>query len=222
MKKVIITGPTGMIGKLALQDCLRREEVERVTAITRRKTGVEHGKLREVVHSDFLDYSAISNELKDHDLALYCIGVYTGALPDGEFERITVDYTKAFASALLEQSDKPVFCFLSGAGADRTEKSRMIFARTKGAAENFLLEQDFSRVHIFRPGYIYPVTPRKEPNFGYRAIRSLYPFLSKLFPNMGISSQDLARAMVEVGLQGGEKDTFENQDIREQAERLCE
>ncbi len=219
MKKVIITGPTGMIGNLALEECFRRKDVSQVTIITRRTTGITNPKLKELIHSDYLDYSAISEELKDQDLALYCIGVYTGAVPDDEFEKITVDYTKAFATALLEQNKTPVFCFLSGAGADQTEKSRMIFARTKGAAENFLLKQDLGALHIFRPGYIYPVTPRKEPNFTYRLMRSLYPVLGKLFSNMGVTSEDLSRVMVDVGLNGGEQDIYENKDIRELAGR---
>jgi hypothetical protein len=93
----------------------------------------------------------------------------------------------------------------------------MAFARYKGAAETALLEMGFSRVHLFRPGYIYPVTSRKEPNLVYTITRFLYPLLRKIYPNIGISSEDLAAAMVRTGLYGtGEKDNpvLENKDIR--------
>ena len=75
----------------------------------------------------------------------------------------------------------------------------------------------FPRVHIFRPGYIYPVTPRKEPNRMYTASRFLYPLVRRLYPNIGISSEDLAQAMVHAGLYGtgDNKDPIlENKDIR--------
>jgi len=41
----------------------------------------------------------------------------------------------------------------------------MAFARYKGEAEKALLAEGFSSAYIFRPAYIYPVEPRKEPNF---------------------------------------------------------
>ena len=85
---------------------------------------------------------------------------------------------------------------------DVSLKSRMAFARYKGAAEKVLLKIGFPRVHIFRPGYIYPVTPRKEPNFSYRISRFLYPVLRRVYPNIGIPSENLARAMVHTGLYG--------------------
>ena len=50
----------------------------------------------------------------------------------------------------------------------------------------------------FRPAYIYPVEPRKEPNFGYRLLRAIYPMFRVLFPSQVIGSDDLARVMVDV------------------------
>ena len=58
----------------------------------------------------------------------------------------------------------------------------MAFARYKGEAEKSLLAAGFPRVYIFRPAYIYPVEPRKEPNFSYRLLRAIYPVFRLLFP----------------------------------------
>jgi hypothetical protein len=143
--------------------------------------------------------------------------LYTGSLPNDEFRRITVDYTLAFATALYEKSPQAAFCFLSGHGADQTERSRAAFARYKGAAERGLLTLGFPRIHIFRPGYIYPVTRGKEANLVYTITRFLYPLLRRLYPNIGISSEGLARAMVLAGLYGtseNENPVLENRDIR--------
>mgnify|MGYP000299551936 FL=1 len=150
-------------------------------------------------------------------MAIFCLGAYTGAVPDDIFRQITLDYSLAFARALHRASPQAAFCFLSGQGADQTERSRMAFARYKGAAEKALLETGFPRLHIFRPGYIYPVTPRKEPNLVYTITRFLYHLLRRLYPNIGISSEDLAAAMVHAGLYGtgeNENPVLENKDIR--------
>jgi len=93
----------------------------------------------------------------------------------------------------------------------------MPFARYKGEAEKALLAAEFSRLYIFRPAYIYPVEPRKEPNFSYRLLRAIYPAFRSLFPNQVIRADDLARAMVDVAVRGTEEcegPVFENRDIR--------
>jgi uncharacterized protein YbjT (DUF2867 family) len=220
-KRVVITGASGMVGGCALRICLESPVVSRVTAIGRRPTGISDTRLHEVVVDDFNDYSALPEALENQDAALYCLGAYTGAVPDDLFRRITVDYTLAFAKSLHSASPQAAFCFLSGQGADQTERSRMAFARYKGAAENTLLDIGFSRVHLFRPGYIYPVMPRKEPNRMYTITRFLYPLVRRLYPNIGISSENLAAAMVHAGLYGtGENEgpILENKDIRSMKE----
>jgi len=90
-------------------------------------------------------------------------------------------------------------------------------ARYKGEAEKALLAAGFPRAYIFRPAYIYPVEPRKEPNFSYRLLRAIYPAFRMLFPNQVIRSDDLARPMVHVVVQKTaerESRVFENRDIR--------
>jgi len=211
-----------MVGGLALRDSLRRPEVTEVTSIGRRPTGVADPKLSEVLHEDFTDFGPAIDRFEHCDLALFCLGAYTGAVPDRELREITVDYTLAFADALSAASPEAAVCFLSGQGADPTGRSRIAFARYKGEAENALLRRGFPRVHIFRPGYIYPVAPRREPNFGYRLFRWLYPVLRHLYPNVGLASDALARAMVDAGLHGTpghSSPILENRDIRALADR---
>lgn len=216
-KRVLITGATGMVGGCALRICLENPDVSMVTAIGRSHTGINNTKLREIVVENFTDYSALEDILENQDVALYCLGAYTGTMPDALFREITVDYTVAFAESLHRASPQAAFCFLSGQGADQTEKSRMAFARYKGAAETALLNTGFPRVHIFRPGYIYPVTPRKEPNLMYTISRFLYPLLRRIYPNIGIASENLADAMVHAGLYGTgdiKSPILENKNIR--------
>ena len=99
----------------------------------------------------------------------------------------------------------------------------MAFARYKGEAEKALLTAGFPGVYLFRPAYIYPVEPRREPNFSYRLMRAMYPAFRVLFPNHVIRADDLARAMVDVAIRGTVKRggrVFENRDIRAMVESL--
>jgi hypothetical protein len=76
-----------------------------------------------------------------------------------EFRKITVDYLIEFARVLRASSPGAAFSFLSGGGADQTERSRIAFARYKGAAEKALLAAGFRRLYIFRPALSIPWNP---------------------------------------------------------------
>ena len=118
---------------------------------------------------------------------------------------------------LHSNSPNAAFSFLSGSGADQTERSRISFARYKGMAENALLKTGFPHLYLFRPAYIYPVEPRREPNFSYRLLRRIYPVFRVLFPNQVIQADDLARAMVDTVIQKSGAHgsmVLENCDIR--------
>jgi uncharacterized protein YbjT (DUF2867 family) len=216
-KRIVIVGATGMVGGYALRYALEDLAVGSVTAIVRRSLGISHPKLKEVLHRDFADCSALAEALSGQDAAVFCMGAYTGTVSAAQLRTITVDYTIEFARVLRGGSPDAPFSFLSGSGADPTGQSRMAFARYKGEAENALLASGFPHVYIFRPAYIYPVEPRKEPNFSYRLLRWIYPVFRTLFPNQVIRADDLARAMVDIvaaGTGSAPSQVFENRDIR--------
>jgi uncharacterized protein YbjT (DUF2867 family) len=207
---VIITGGTGMVGNLVLRNGLDSDKITEVRNLVRKPTGFKHPKLKETVIKDFEDYSKHMYLFKDIDVAYFCLGVYTGQVPDDEFKKITVNYSVEFARALKKESPEATLCLLSGAGADRTEKSKTSFAHYKGMAENQIFRLGLN-AYSFRPAYIYPVEPRKEPNVGYRIMKVFYPVL-KAF-GLSVRSTDLAKAMFNIGLSGAEKNVLENKDI---------
>ena len=217
-KRLVIVGATGMVGGYVLRYALDQPDVHVATVIGRKPTGITHPKLKEVLHQDFANCSALAGALSGQDAAVFCLGVYTGAVSDAELRRITVDYTVEFARVLRDSSPGAAFAFLSGSGADPTGRSRMAFARYKGEAENALSAAGFPRVYIFRPAYIYTVQARREPNFSYRLLRTIYPAFRLLIPNQVIRADDLARTMVDAALHGvgTERQTvvLENRDIR--------
>jgi uncharacterized protein YbjT (DUF2867 family) len=220
-KRLVIVGATGMVGGYALRYALDNSTVKSVTSIGRKTLGISHPKLKEVLHQDFADCSALAGALLGQDAAVYCLGAYTGSVSDAELRAITVGYTIEFARVLRNGNPNAEFSFLSGNGADPTGRSRVAFARYKGQAEKALVAAGFPRVYLFRPAYIYPVQPRKEPNFSYRLLRAVYPVFRLLFPNQVIRADELAWAMVDVVLRqtrGRQGLVFENRDIRTMVE----
>src|ERR1700688_438357 len=216
-RRLVIVGATGMVGGYALRYALDDSAVKSVTSIGRKKLGISHPKLKEVLHQDFADCSTLTDALSGQDAAVYCLGTYTGSVSDAELRAITADYTIEFARVLSNSSPNAAFSFLSGNGADQTGRSRLAFARYKGEAEKALLAAGFPRVYMFRPAYIYPVELRKEPNFSYRLLRTIYPVFRVLFPNQVIPADDLARAIVDVAVRKSTEHggmVLENRDIR--------
>jgi nucleoside-diphosphate-sugar epimerase len=214
MKNVIIIGSTGMIGNTILKLCLENKEIGKITLINRKPIDIKNSKVTEIIHTDFMNFESVKNQFTNQDICFYCLGVYTGQVPTQEFNKITIDYTKAFVNALKQVSPQSIVCFLSGQGADSSEKSSVLFAKAKGIAENYILSLKFPHTYIFRPGYIYPVEPRKEPNLLYQIFRVLYKPLSFIYPNIGLTSLQLAQKMLSVGLLGNNKVVLENSDIR--------
>ena len=181
-KRLVIVGATGMVGGYALRFALEDSAVISVMAIGRRPLGISHPKLNEVIHQNFSNCSALAEPLSGQDAAIFCLGVYTGAVSDTQLREVTVVYPIEFARVLHLSSPDSAFSFLSGSGADQSGRSRMAFARYKGEAETALLRTGFSHVYIFRPAYIYPVEARKEPNLDTESC-------ARFIPCFGLSSR---------------------------------
>lgn len=210
--KIVIAGGTGMVGKKVLELCLAAEVISEVRSLVRRPTGQVHAKLREYVVADFVHPEA--EAFVGCDVTFFCLGAYTGSVSNELLKTITVDYAVAFAKALEAGNPGARLCLLSGAGADRSEKSRTPFALYKGMAENQIAALNL-QFFTLRPGYIYPTEPRKEPNIGYTIMRVLYPVIKLLGPKYSITSQQLADALFLIGMKGAGREVLENKDILE-------
>ena len=213
-KVVLIAGATGMVGSRVLARALEQEEVSKVIVYGRSSVDFIHPKMEEVLSPVFDHFPiALLEKLPKVDHLLFCVGVYTGAVKREVFREITVDYPVELAKKHLEVNPAGAFTLLSGQGADRTEKSRMMFAKDKGIAENALSAMSNGRFFSFRPGYIYPVIKRQEPNFSYRLSRALYPLLKALGPKYSITSYELAEGIFASALNHPKGEVLENHEI---------
>jgi uncharacterized protein YbjT (DUF2867 family) len=188
-----------------------------VVALVRAATGQAHPKLREVIHQNFLDYGLIEDELTGLDAGFFCLGVSSAGLSEAEYHHITHDVTLAAAATLARLNPQMTFAYISGAGADSTERGRVMWARVKGQTENALRRLPFKAVYLFRPGAIRPlhgITSRTRLyRVLYRVLTPLFPLLKAVSPDSLTTTEQLGKAMIRAGLEGAPKAVLEMRDI---------
>ncbi len=211
--KAIITGVTGMVGEGVLHECLLHPEVESVLAITRRPSGVRHGKLKEIVHQDFSDFSSIEKELSGYNAGFFCMGVSSVGMSEKTYQHLTYDLTMALARMLSKLNPDMTICYVSGMGTDSSEKGRIMWARIKGRTENDLMQLPFRSAYMFRPAFIQPTRGLKNTHWFYHAFTPLFPFSKALFPGYFLTLKEIGLAMINSVGRGPEKRVLEVRDI---------
>ncbi len=205
-----------MVGKGVLLECLDSPDVESVLVINRKSLGLKHPKLKEVLHSDFFDLAPVASEMKGYDSCFFCLGVSSAGMKEEEYTRLTYGLTLTFAKTFISQNPGSVFCYVSGAGTDSSEKGKVMWARVKGRTENALLALPFKAAYMFRPGFIEPLkgirSATKLYNTLYIILRPLFPIFRAL-PKYATDTVRVGRAMINVGLAGYEKNHLECTDI---------
>ncbi len=213
---VIIFGATGMVGQGVLRECLLDPDVQLVLSIARSATGQEHAKLRQLLHQNFLDFSAIERELTGFEACFFCLGVSSVGLAEQDYRRVTYDFTMAAARTLVTLNPGMTFIYVSGAGTDSSENGRSMWARVKGRTENALLAMPFKAAYMFRPGVIQPLHGIQSKT---RSIRLLYALMKPLlpllrrFPRYVTTTEQLGCAMLRVAKNGYSKRVLESADI---------
>lgn len=212
--KLLITGATGTAGSEVLNEALRDESVESVLVLSRRELDVGHEKLKVVLHTDFLHYDGLESELQKCDACIWCLGISQSQVNKKEYQIITHDYTLAAAQALVRNNPYATFVFLSGAGADSSEKSRTRFARVKGKTENALMKMNLGRLVIARPGGIKPTKINPNTSLFNKMAVPLFPIMEWLTPRLVITAHALAIALIHAAKFGAPKTILENTDLK--------
>jgi uncharacterized protein YbjT (DUF2867 family) len=215
--RVVVFGATGMIGQGVLRECLLDPEIDQVLCIVRRPTGKQDAKLREIVHPDFLDFSAIDSQLSGYDACFFCLGASSVGMTEAAYHRVTYEVAIAAAQALLNRNPNMTFLFVSGLGTDSTESGRTMWARVKGKTENAILKMPFKGSYAIRPAYTQPLHGIKPASKLYRVLGAvaapLYPVWKGLFPRHVSTTEQLGRAMIYVAKHGAPSRVLEIADL---------
>lgn len=216
--RALVFGASGMIGGGVLRECLEEPRVESVLSVGRRTVGLTHPKLDELIRADLFDLAPIAHRLEGCDACFYCLGVSSAGMDERAYRRITLDLTVAVAGALERASPGIVVCFVSGQGSDGSGRSRVMWARVKGEAENALLDGPLD-AYVLRPGFVQPMKGVRSATRLYRLLYGvtlpLFPVVRRLFPRNVTTTTTLGRAMLRVAADGWPKRILETRDINE-------
>ena len=214
---VVLFGATGMVGQGVLRECLRDAGVTDVLTVGRSPTGQTHPRLREIVHADLLDFAPLGSTLSGFDACFFCLGVASAGMAETDYRRITFGITLAAATTLVRLNPGMTFIYVSGAGADSSERGRVMWARVRGETENAVLRLPFRTAVVIRPAGIIPLhgITSRTPLYraAYAVTRPIWPLLYRMFPQFVTTTERLGQAMLRIGRDGSPKPILEARDI---------
>lgn len=198
-KTIAIFGASGTAGDGILKAALASSDIQKIHVITRRMTprieqGVASGKVQMTLHQDYLDYSAIGDQIAAADAVFWAIGISSLGVDEKTYGTIHVTYPARFVSKWLEVSQMPEISFHYISSSDISDDSTAMWAREKVRAERTLFElaaETRLRVIAYRPDYIGPTD--EEAHAGQRL---LYWFFAPI--GAAVKAEQIGKAMIEV------------------------
>jgi len=203
-----------MVGEGVLQVCLQHPTVERVVALNRRSVGFSHPKLKEILLPDFHQLSSVENQLVGMDACFHCMGVSSIGTDEVLYNDITYTLSLLLGETMSRLNPDSVFCYVSGAGTDATETSKLGWARLKGRTENELAQLPFKGFYRYRPGFIKPLPGATHVQAFYKYVNWMFPMGKSLFPDGFNTIEEIGKSMIQVTLKGEETKTLAGKEIR--------
>ena len=202
---IAILGASGTAGDGILEAALADPDVRTVRVITRRITprmeeGIAAGKVEATIHMDYLDYSAVREQLADVDAVFWAIGISSLGVEEEAYREIHVAFPRAFLREWLNVTEKPAASFHYISSSDISADSSQMWARVKVEAENTLIDlaRDTPlRVIAWRPDYIRPTAD--ERHLGQNLLYWLFAPLGA-----AVEATQIGEAMLEVSARGHE------------------
>jgi len=212
---IAIFGASGTAGDGILKAALANSEIRKIHVITRRTTprieeGVASGKVRMTLHMDYLDYSAVRQQIADADAVYWAIGISSVRADEKTYGMIHVDFPARFLADWTNVSDKPDISFHYISSSDISADSSAMWAREKARAESTLFEfaeGSNLRVIAYRPDYIGPTD--EDAHIGQDL---LFWFFAPV--GAAVRAEQIGKAMFEVTARGNEFENGANLDTR--------
>jgi len=216
-RTALVAGASGLVGSHVVRLLLEDPAYSRVTVLARRELPVSHKKLEQRIAS-FDRLAQIADFPRVHDV-FCCLGTTMKQAGSPEAFR-TVDYTYVVELARVAVRHRASqFLVVTAIGAD--PRSRILYSRVKGEAEEGLRRLQFEGIQIFRPSLL--VGARAESRPAERVAGLLSPlvawaFVGPLARYRPIKAEAVARAMVRVAREAPKgTHVYESADIRRRA-----
>lgn len=214
MASLVVFGGSGVIGRGVLEAASTDPRIEEVRALQRRPVEPYLPKASFTKVDDFTDLSAHRRAFEGVDACIFALGISQALVSEEEYLRITIDFPMEVARRLIEVNPKATLVFVSGQGADSNEKSRILFARVKGRAENLLKKEPLGRLVIARPGGVLPTEWPRQPRWTERLLRPVMGLIEPVAPGIAIKALDLGQALINAALDPSVPGLLENRDLR--------
>jgi hypothetical protein len=205
---IAIFGATGTAGDGILKAALASPDIEKVHIMTRRVTprmeeGAESGKVQLTLHTNYLDYTAINEQIAEVDAVYWAIGISSIGVDEETYGMIHVDFPMRFVEAWRSVRTKPDISFHYISSSDISADSSAMWAREKVRAEESLFgfaEGSNLRVIAYRPDYIGPT--KEEAHLGQDVLYWLFAPVGA-----AVKATQIGQTMIEVTAR---PDEFEN------------
>ena len=219
--KVIVTGATGMVGKGVLLECLDHKDITEVLHVGRKTLGIDHPKLKELLHSDFSEFDSVTEQLKGYDACYHCMGVSAAGMDEETYTRLTYEFTMALMRVLFNNNPHMTVIYVSGQGTDSSEEGNSMWGRVKGKTENDILKMGFKQAFAFRPGAIIPRKGVEPSSQLYKLFVNNLTWLLKgvklMAPNSVVDTIQIGLAMIHITQKGYAQNVINPKDILELA-----
>lgn len=191
--KVLISGPTGLVGQKLLEKLIGDSRITEVHSIARNPTQLKSPKLKEHIF-DLRQLEEKAPEEK-FDVVYCCLG--TTIKKAGSKENFKLVDFEFVVSLARKFSSSNQFLVVSAMGADAS--SKIFYNRTKGEMEEAVVKSGISTIRIFRPSLL--LGDRKEFRFGEKVgsifMKMFRPLMiGSLKKYRPIEAEDVASAML--------------------------
>lgn len=173
-KTALVIGATGLVGEQLILKLFEHPEFENVVVLSRRKTGLDHPKLEEIL-IDF-DWPESWKDLVKGDVAFSSLGttIKTAKTKENQY-RVDYTYQYEFAKA-ASGNGVPTYVLVSSLGAN--PKSSVFYSRMKGELDEAVAKLLFQKTVIVRPSILDG--NRKEKRPAEKMSLAIMRFLSKI------------------------------------------
>lgn len=195
MNSALLIGATGLVGGLVLEQLLQDDFYNEVIVLTRKSSGKNHPKLKEVL----VDFDHLENYKTDikADVVFCTLGTTIKKAGSQEaFKKVDYEYPLRVAE-IAKQNGATAYLLVTALGASKS--SVIFYNRVKGEVEEAIGKLNFDAFHILQPSLI--IGERNEVRTGEGLAQRLSPVYDALMfgplnKYKSIKAEQIAKAMV--------------------------